>query len=45
MINKCDNTCHSTIKMKPVLIKSSTYIKFDKEKNNRKDPNLKPVIM
>ena len=34
--NKCNNTYHSTIKMKPVDVKSSTYIDFYKE-NNKED--------
>ena len=45
MVKKCSNTYHRTIKMKPVDVKSKTYIKFDKE-NNYKDPEfLKLVIM
>ena len=31
--NKYNNTCHSTIKMKPINIKSSTYIDSSKEIN------------
>ena len=27
MVNKFNNTCHNTIKIKPVDVKSSTYIK------------------
>ena len=30
IINKYNNTCHSTIKMKPVDVKSSTYIDSNK---------------
>ena len=37
IINKCNNTYHSTIKMKPVVVKSSIYI--------HKVLNLKIVIM
>ena len=43
IVNKCNNTYHSTIKMKPVYVKSSTYIDFNK-KNNR-ILNLKSVLM
>ena len=34
IINKCNNTYHSTIKMKPVDVRSSTYIEFDIENND-----------
>ena len=40
IVNKCNNTCHSTIKTKLVVIKSSTYIDFSKE-INKKDPKFK----
>ena len=40
IVNKYNNTYHSTIKMKPVEVKSSTYIGFSKETNN-KDPKFK----
>ena len=36
MINKYNNTHHSTIKMKPADVNSSTYIDFNKE-NDKKD--------
>ena len=39
-VNKYNNTCHSTIKMKPVDVKSNTYIDSSKEINN-KDPKFK----
>ena len=39
-VNKYKSTCHSTIKMRAVDVKSSTYIDFNKE-NNKKDPNFK----
>ena len=39
IVNKYSNTYHSTIKMKPVDVKSSTYIEFNKE-NNEEDPKL-----
>ena len=38
--SKNNNTCHSTIKMKAVDIKSNTYIDSGKEINN-KDPKSK----
>ena len=37
------NTCHRTIKIKPVDVKDNTYIDFEKEVDD-KDPNLKLVI-
>ena len=37
---KYNNTYHSTIKMKPVNVKSSTYIDFNK-KNNKENHKLK----
>ena len=40
IVNKYHNTYHSTIKMKPVDVKSSTYIDFG-VKNNEKDPKFK----
>ena len=39
IINKYNNSCHSTIKLKPVDVKSSTYIDFNKV-NNEKDPKF-----
>ena len=39
-VNKYNNTYHCTIKMKPVDVKSSTYIDSSKEINN-KDPRFK----
>ena len=41
IINKCNNTYHSTIKMKPVDVKSNTYIVSSKEIN---DKNPKFII-
>ena len=35
MVNKYNNTYHSTVKMKPVDVKSSTYIDSSKEINNK----------
>ena len=40
IVNKYSNTYHRTIKMKPVDVKSSTYIDFNKEHNNE-DPKSK----
>ena len=34
IVNKCNNTYHSTSKMKPADIKSNTYINFSKEIND-----------
>ena len=39
IVDKYDNTCHRTIKMKSTGFNSGTYIKFDVE-NNEKDPKL-----
>ena len=44
IINKYNNTYHDTIKMKPVDVKSNTYIDSSNEIND-KNPNLKLVIM
>ena len=38
--NKYNKTYHSTIKMKPANVKSSTYIDFDKE-NDKEGPKFK----
>ena len=32
IVDKCNNTYHSTIRMKPVDVKNYTYIDFDKKK-------------
>ena len=40
LLIKYNNTYHSTIKMKPVDVKSNTYIDFNKETNS-KDPKFK----
>ena len=40
IVNKYNNTYHSTIKMKPVDVKSNTYIDSNKEIND-KDPKFK----
>ena len=43
IVNKYNNTYHRIIKIKPVDVKSNTYVNFSKEINNE-DPNLKFVI-
>ena len=40
IVNKYNNTYHSTKEMKPVHVKSSTHINSSKEVNNR-DPKFK----
>ena len=40
IVNKYNNTYHRTIKMKPVNVKPSIYIDFNKE-NNKEDPKFK----
>ena len=40
IVNKYNNTYHSTIKMKPVDVKSNTYIDFSEEVND-KNPKSK----
>ena len=40
ILNKCNNTYHSTVKMKTVDVNSGIYIDFGIE-NNEKDPKLK----
>ena len=40
IVNKYNNTYHRTIKMKPVHVKSNTYVNPSKEIND-KDPNFK----
>ena len=39
IVNKYSNTYHSSIKMKPNDVKSSTYVDFNK-KNNKEDPKM-----
>ena len=39
MVNKYNNTYHSTTKMKPADVKSNTYIDSSKESNDE-DPNF-----
>ena len=40
IVNKCNNTYHRTIKMKPADVKSNIYIHYSKETNNN-DPKFK----
>ena len=40
IVNKQNNAYHVTIKMKPVDVKSNTYISFSEE-NDHEDPNFK----
>ena len=40
IVNKYKNTYHITIKIKPVDVKTSTYVDFDK-KNNKGGPKFK----
>ena len=40
LVNKCNNTVHRTIDMKPIDVKDNTYVDSKKEVND-KDPKLK----
>ena len=40
IVNKYNNTCHKTIKMKPVHVNQNMYIDFNK-KNNKEGPKCK----
>ena len=40
IVNAYNNTCHRTIKMKPIDVKGNTYIDFGKEVNDN-DPKFK----
>ena len=40
IVNKCNNKYHRIIKIKPVDVKPSIFIDFDKE-NNKKGPKFK----
>ena len=44
IVNKYNNTYHDTIKIKPIDVKSNTYIDSSNEIND-KNSNLKLVIM
>ena len=39
IVMECNNIYHTTLKMQPIDVKSSTYIQFDAE-NNDEDPRL-----
>ena len=43
IVNKYSNTYHRAIKIKPVDVKPSVYINFNKE-NKKERPNLKLVF-
>ena len=36
IVNKYNDTCHRTIKMKPIDVKDNTYINIGKEVNDKK---------
>ena len=40
IVDEYNNTCHTTIKIKPIGVKDNTYINAEKEINN-KDPKFK----
>ena len=40
IIHEYNNTYHTTIKMKPVYVKSDSYAKYNEE-SNEKDPKFK----
>ena len=40
IVKKYNNTCHSTIKMKPIDIKSGSFAEYNEE-SNEKDPKFK----
>ena len=42
IVKKCNNTYHTTIKMKPIEVENNTYFDFKKEVNNA-DPQFKIV--
>ena len=44
ILNECNNTYHTTTKMKPIDVKENTYINTD-NKFNDKDLKLKLMIM
>ena len=44
IVNKYNNTHHNTIKMKPVDVKSNTYVDSNKEINN-KNPKFKILVI
>ena len=40
IVDKYNNTCHRTIKMKPIDVKSDSFAEYNEE-SNEKDPNFK----
>ena len=40
IVNKCNNTIHRTIKIKPIEVMDDSYVKFS-EDFNKKDPKFK----
>ena len=40
IVNKYRNTYHRTLKIKSIDVTTTTYIDFDVEKNNNKDPKF-----
>ena len=44
IVNKCNNTVHRTIIMKPIDVTSHSYAEYN-EDSNEKDPNIKLVIV
>ena len=40
MVNKCNNTIHKTIKMKPIDVTDDSYVKYN-ENQNKKDSKSK----
>ena len=40
IVNKCNNTVHRTIKMKPIDVTSGSYAEYNVD-SNEKDPKLK----
>ena len=40
IVNECNNTYHTVIKMKPIDVKDNTYVNTDKEANDE-DPKFK----
>ena len=44
IINKCNNTVHRIVKMRPIDVTSDSYAEYN-EDSNKKPPNLKLVIV
>ena len=45
IVNKYRNTYHRTLKIKSIDVITTTYIDFDAEKNNNKDPKFEVTDM